>query len=273
MGEGAGNTSTTGIRDTGLGRFALYADTTGRSNSAVGFSALVSNTTGSYNSAIGHTALLENTTGYKNSAIGYAALRNNTTGHHNVAFGYFAGSNQDTGHDNIYLVNTGVAGESGQIKIGTAGTHTKTTIAGIRGTAVPGGITVLVDSNGVLGTTVSSARFKQDVRDMGDSSDVLMKLRPVTFRYREDVVGKEDAKTPQYGLIAEEVEEVAPELVAPDLDGKPYSVKYQELPALLLNELQKEERVIEKEEQLIAALSAQLEADEGASGATCQEWR
>ena len=124
---------------------------------------------------------------------------------------------------------------------------------------------MLVNASGKLGTTTSSARFKQDVRDMGDASDVLMKLRPVTFRYREDAVGAEEAKTTQYGLIAEEVAEVAPELVAPDLEGKPYSVKYHELPALLLNEVQEQQRIIEEQQQVIAALSARLDALEGAS--------
>jgi len=163
-----------------------------------------------------------------------------------------------------------VAGESGQIKIGTVGTHTQATIAGIHDNTSVDGVAVLVNAEGVLGTIPSSARFKQDVREMGETSDVLMKLRPVTFRYREEAVGAEEAKTKQYGLIAEEVAEVAPELVAPDAEGKPYSVKYHELPALLVNEVQKQERtienqasVIEAQQQEIAALTtrlAQLEA-------------
>jgi hypothetical protein len=116
---------------------------------------------------------------------------------------------------------------------------------------------VLVNASGVLGTTTSSARFKQDVREMGDASDLLM-LRPVTFRYTEDAVGAEESKTPQYGLIAEEVAEVAPELVAPDLEGKPYSVKYHELPALLLNEVQQQEREITSLKAQMAQLQRQL---------------
>ncbi|HXJ36025.1 MAG TPA: tail fiber domain-containing protein [Candidatus Eisenbacteria bacterium] len=201
--------------------------------------------------------------------MGSAALYSTTSGARNIAIGVYAGRFQTTGNDNIYLANTSVAAESGQIKIGTAGTQTKTTIAGIRGTTVPGGITVLVDANGVLGTTTSSARFKQDVHDMGEASDVLMKLRPVTFHYREDVVGAEEAKTQQYGLIAEEVAEVAPELVASDADGKPDSVKYHVFPSLLLNELQKQraaaqeqqrsmEHVIQAQQQEIAALTMRL---------------
>jgi hypothetical protein len=123
---------------------------------------------------------------------------------------------------------------------------------------------VLVNASGTLGTTTSSIRFKQDVRDMQGASDVLLKLRPVVFRYRAEAVGAEEAKATQYGLIAEEVEQVAPELVALDAEGKPYSVKYHVLTSLLLNELQKQERVI-------AALSARLGAVEGESGAACVE--
>ena len=117
---------------------------------------------------------------------------------------------------------------------------------------------MLVNASGTLGTTTSSARFKEDVRDMGAASDLLMKLRPVTFRYREEAVGAAEARTPQYGLIAEEVARVAPELVAPDLEGRPYSVKYHELPALLLNELQEQARTIAAQREVIAGLSGRL---------------
>ena len=153
-----------------------------------------------------------------------------------------------------------MAGESGQIKIGTVGTHTQATIAGIHGATSAGGVAVLVNASGVLGTTPSSARFKQDVRDMGEASDVLMKLRPVTFHYREDAVGAEEAKATQYGLIAEEVAEVAPELVAPDAEGKPYSVKYHELPALLLNEVQEQERANLEQQRTIEKQAGMIEA-------------
>ncbi len=106
---------------------------------------------------------------------------------------------------------------------------------------------MLVNASGVLGATTSSVRVKQDVRDMSDASDVLMKLRPVVFKYREEAVGAEEAHTTQYGLIAEEVEQVAPELVAVDLEGRPDSVKYHELPALLVDEIQKQERTIDRQ--------------------------
>ena len=157
-----------------------------------------------------------------------------------------------------------MAGESGQIKIGTVGTHTQATVAGIHGSASSDGIAVLVNASGVMGTTTSSVRFKQDVHDMQEASEVLLKLRPVVFHYRPEAVGAEEAQTTQYGLIAEEVAEVAPELVAPDREGLPYSVKYHLLPALLLNEMQKQERIV-------AALSARLEAIESQADAACRE--
>ena len=255
VGSGALTSNTTGLDGSAVGVDALRNNTTGWKNSALGTAALRSNTTGSYNTALGTYALQFNTN-VSNTAVGYAALRNGTTGSRNAALGKDAGSNQTTGNDNIYLANTGVAGENQQIKIGTVGTHTQTTIAGISGATSSGGVAVLVNASGVLGTTTSSARFKQDVRDMGDASDVLMKLRPVVFRYREDVVGAEDSKQTQYGLIAEEVEQVAPELVAPDLEGKPYSVKYHELPALLLNELQQQRQEIAALRERLAKLEA-----------------
>jgi hypothetical protein len=151
-----------------------------------------------------------------------------------------------------------VAGESGQIRIGNAGTHVQTHVAGIHGATSSGGVGVLVNANGTLGTTTSSARFKRDVEDLGDASDLLMRLRPVRFHYLEEAVGAEEAKATQYGLIAEEVAEVAPELVAPDADGRPYSVKYHVLPALLVNELQQQERTIESQREAISALTRRL---------------
>jgi len=139
------------------------------------------------------------------------------------------------------------------------GTHTGATIAGIHTATSSGGIAVLVNASGKLGTTTSSARFKQDVQDMRDASEVLMKLRPVAFHYREDAVGAEEAKIQEYGLIAEEVAEVVPELVAPDLDGKPYSVKYHILPSLLLNEAQKQRRINEEQQRTIEAQRQEMQ--------------
>jgi hypothetical protein len=183
-----------------------------------------------------------------------------------VAIGFFAGVDQTTGSHNIYIRNRGVSGESGQIKIGNTTDHTQATIAGIHGSTVDNAsdLAVLVDNTGKLGTMASSLRFKQDVQDMGEASDQLMALRPVTFRYRED------PEAPQYGLIAEEVSEVAPELVAYDEDGQPYSVRYHVLAPMLLNELQKERQTNEKQAQTIQeqrARLAQLEVESMGSGA------
>jgi hypothetical protein len=248
VGFGAGGGDT--FSSTAVGYNALSVGGGGYS-SAFGVKALSKATTGMHNAAFGVGALYRSTTGSDNTAFGAGALSYSTSGSRNVAVGNGAGDNQTTGNDNIYLANDGVAGESGQIRMGTTGTHTATHVAGIHGATSSGGIAVLVNASGTLGTTTSSARFKQDVEDLGDASELLMRLRPVRFHYLEEAVGAEEAKATQYGLIAEEVAEVAPELVAPDAEGKPYSVKYHVLPALLLGKLQQQERTI-------AELSARL---------------
>ncbi|HXK24721.1 MAG TPA: tail fiber domain-containing protein [Myxococcota bacterium] len=276
FGAGSLQHNTTGSHNSAFGTSALLANTTANNNVAVGYNALQQNNVGAVNVAVGYDALFFNTSASYNVAVGGNALRNaggggdgntavgknalhdNTTGSRNVAVGSQAGSGLVSGSDNIYLANTGVNSETGQIKIGTVGTHTQTTIAGISGATSASGVQVLVNASGVLGTTTSSARFKQNVRDMDHAGDVLMKLRPVAFEYREDVVGAQDAKTTQYGLIAEEVAQVAPELVAPDLDGKPYSVKYHELPALLLSQVQQQQRTIDAQRAQIAELTTRL---------------
>jgi hypothetical protein len=222
--------------------------------------ALLSNTTGGENTAAGVFALEENTTGGENTAIGgkgvlNGALGNNTSGSNNVAVGTDAGGNLTTGSNNIDVGNGGVAGESNTIRIGTQGTQTATYIAGIFGTPkIKKACGVVVETTGLLGCVKSSARYKRDIRDMGDASDKLMKLRPVTFRYKADSTGTE-----QYGLIAEEVEKVYPELVIDGADGKAETVAYQVLPAMLLNEVQKQAR--DKDAQ-IAALRRQVASQE-----------
>jgi hypothetical protein len=147
-----------------------------------------------------------------------------------------------TGNNNIYIANLGVAAESGQIKIGTTGTHTDAFIAGIDGNVVAGSA-VLVTAAGELGVAVSSARFKHDVKDMAADSSVVMSLRPVTFLYRDEVGGANGER--QYGLIAEQVAKVAPDLVRFDEEGRPFSVHYEQLAPMLLNEMQKQQRTIE----------------------------
>jgi len=244
--------NTGGNRNSAFGNRAL-PNSSSSDNSAFGADALYANT-GAKNSAFGVKALSSNSSGFLNTAFGYYALRSNTTGLRNVALGRNAGLNQTTGSDNIYIDNPGVAGESGQIKIGNSA-HTETFIEGIFGNTTSGGIAVFINSSNELGTSTSSVRFKQDVRDLGQTSELLMRLRPVAFRYKEEVADGEDV--PRYGLIAEEVAEVAPELVALDEEGRPYSVRYHVLPSLLLNEMQKQQRTMESQAAEIESLRAQ----------------
>ena len=218
--------------------------------------ALQSNTTGFNNTASGLAALLSNTTGGNNTASGLGALFGNTTGSANIAVGINAGANLTTGSNNIHIGNAGAAAESNTIRIGTTVTQTSTFIAGIRGVTTAGAaIPVLVDTNGQLGTASSSRRVKDDIAAMGGASGVLMKLRPVTFHYKTDRNPK--GRTLQYGLVAEEVAEVAPGLVAHSADGRIETVYYQFLAPMLLNEYQRQQRTIRAQTARIAALEKQ----------------
>jgi hypothetical protein len=240
-----------GSDNTASGAFALQNNTTGGDNTATGLDALFDNTTGDFNTASGQLALFHNTTGEDNTASGADALEENTTGENNIALGAGAGSNLTTGNDNIDIGDDGVAGESNTIRIGTEGTQKKTFIAGISGTTVSGA-DVIVSSTGQLGVATSSARYKHDIRDIGNASAGLMKLRPVSFRYNSD-----PSRTVQYGLVAEEVERVYPELVTYGPDGKVQSVRYLELTAMLLNELQKQSTMLAAQQREIEALRQQ----------------
>jgi uncharacterized coiled-coil protein SlyX len=213
-------------------------------NTFLGDDALLNNTTGNWNTAIGDNALLSNTTGNSNIAIGYRALESNTTGGGNIALGVTAGINLTTGDSNIDIGNPGIAGEFKTIRIGTTGTHTKTFITGISGAIVPGGVGVIVGSNGKLGTVVSSERFKEAIKPMEKTSEAILALNPVTFRYKNDLDPEGIA---QFGLVAEEVEKVNPDLVARDDEGKPYTVRYEAVNAMLLNEFLKEHRKNEEQ--------------------------
>jgi hypothetical protein len=239
-----------GNSNTASGSNALANNTTGFSNTAGGYSALYFNTTGSYNTASGDTSLPANSTGIANTAIGYSALYGNTTGGFNIALGNYAGSNLTTGNYNIDIGNQGVAAEGNTIRIGD-GNQVRTFISGIRGvTTAFAAIPVLIDSNGQLGTASSSRRFKDDITDMDAASSALMKLRPVTFHYKTDK--NPSGRTLQYGLIAEEVAEVYPGLVAHSADGQVETVMYQYLPSMLLNEYQKQQSTIDKQATEIA---------------------
>ena len=223
-------------------------------NTAVGLQALSNNTTGSSNTAAGLNALISNTTGSQNTALGQQALNANTTGQRNIGLGFQAGLNLSTGSNNIDIANAGVAAESNTIRIGTQGTQTKAFIAGISSTLVSGSA-VTVSSTGQLGIVLSSARYKREIGDMGPASDKLMELRPVTFRYKQDPQGER-----QYGLIAEEVARVYPELVSHDTDGEVISVRYHELIPMLLNQVQKQARQIERQREQDAAQIRRLSA-------------
>jgi hypothetical protein len=234
--------NTTGYLNTATGSYALQNNTTGVQNTAIG-GALSYNTTGSFNTATGNGALAYSTTGNFNTACGFNALLYNTTGGNNIALGAAAGSNLTTGSHNIDIGNHGFSGEADTIRIGKQGTQTATFIAGINGATVPTGIAVIVDSTGHLGTTTSSARFKQNIQPMDNASEAILALKPVSFRYKKEL---DPAGIPQFGLVAEDVEKANPDLVARDDDGKPYSVRYEAVNAMLLNEFLKEHRKVEQ---------------------------
>jgi hypothetical protein len=222
-----------------MGSFALLLSTANQ-NTAIGFGALQSNTIGSNNTANGETA-----------------LHNNTTGDANIALGYQAGYNLTTGSNNIDIGNTGLASDSKKIRIGKTGMQTATFIAGISGAPVPTGVPVIVDTNGHLGTIISSARYKEAIQPMDEASEGILALKPVTFRYKQDL---DPERIPQFGLVAEEVEKVNPALVARDDQGKPYTVRYEAVNAMLLNEFLKEHRTVEDLRAIVARQQKQIDA-------------
>ena len=236
-----------------IGESALYANTTGGDNVAIGYDALESNTAGYYNVANGYQALDSNSIGHDNTADGFQALDSNTTGSNNIALGSSAGSNLTTGNNNIDIGNAGVAADSKTIRIGVQGTQGATFIAGIYGVTASGGAAVYINSSGQLGTATSSARFKRDIQSMDTASETILALRPVTFRYKPEL---DPTGLPQFGLVAEDVEKVNPALVVRDADGKPYSVRYEAVNAMLLNEFLKEHRTVQAQEATITQLKS-----------------
>lgn len=243
--------NTTGTFNTAVGYQALLETNDGANNTAVGYRALVNNVSGNYNTGIGQGALGD-CTGDQNTAIGRDALSNVTTGDFNIGIGYQAGDTLSTGNNNIYIGNTG-ANESNTVRIGNL-THTSAFIPGIHSSTSTSGIPVLVNSSGKLGTTTSSRRFKTDIESIGDTSGALLRLRPVSFRYNQDI-DPEGIK--QYGLIAEEVAQVMPDLIVEGDDGKPYTVKYHLLTTLLLNELQRQDRRVADQQQELVQLATE----------------
>ena len=235
--------NTTGVDNTAVGDRALFSNTA-NGNTADGTFALFSNTTGADNTAIGDVALDANTTGLSNTAIGVAALASNTTGSGNIALGFNAGLNLTTGSNNIDIGNLGATDESDTIRIGVQGTQTFTIIAGISNDIQAIGTPVIVTTDGFLGVATSSARFKDQIKPMDKASEALFKLNPVTFRYKRQI---DPAGTGQFGLVAEEVEKVNPDLVVRDKEGKPYSVRYDQVNAMLVNEFLKEHRIVQEQ--------------------------
>jgi len=248
--------NTTGSNNTASGMQALGFNTTGSANVASGSFALGSNTTGDGNTASGSLSLESSTTGIFNTAFGSQSLVRNTTGSNNTAVGFQAGAELTTGSYNIDIGHPGLAGESNTIRIGYV-SQDRTFIAGIRDvtTGHADAVAVVIDSLGQLGTVSSSRRFKDDIADMDAASSALMKLRPVTFHYKAD--RNPSGRRLQYGLIAEEVAEVYPGLIAYSADGQAQTVMYQFLAPMLVNEYQKQRRMIEAQ----SAIIAQLEQD------------
>jgi endosialidase-like protein len=277
-GFGALYNNTAGFQNTASGSDALAFNSTGGQNTASGYQALYSNTTGLQNTASGNYALVSNATGSNNTANGYEALIS-STGSYNIAFGYQAGYNVTSTGNNIHIGNRGVSTDANTIRIGTGSgdilpEHKQLFLAAVRGVtpAIGNGVNVLIDSNGQLGTLNSSRRFKEDIHDMGESSSGLLRLRPVTFRYKKPYA--DGSKPLDYGLIAEEVAEVYPDLVVKGEDGQIETVQYQKLTPMLLNEVQKQhEQIVQQQEQnrkleerlaaLEAILSAKVQASAG----------
>lgn len=240
-----------GSNNTAIGFNALYSNTSANSNTASGSRTLYYNTTGINNTGNGDHALYTNSVGNNNTAHGAFALLN-STGSNNLALGNRAGYNLTLGSDNINIGHEGLAGESQTMRIGTQGTQTSTYIAGIYGATVTGGA-VYVNANGQLGVLPSSGRYKKDIQSLGETSQKILSLRPVTFRYKH-ADGKGGYPL-QYGLIAEEVAKVFPDLVQYDKDGKPAAVFYHLLTPILLGQLQRQQS--EQEKQLAAHIKHQ----------------
>jgi Chaperone of endosialidase len=254
--------NTTGTDNTGVGVATLIDNTTGSFNTATGFEALFSNLTGQFNTANGDGALDFNTVGNSNTAIGSGALQGNTEGDSNTGVGSLALSANTTGNRNTVLgANAGIniTTADNVICIGADLTGDNVSdscyINNIFLATSFNGIGVLVNGNGKLGTTTSSRRFKEAIKPMDQFSEALFALKPVRFRYKKDI---DPAGTSQLGLVAEDVEKVNPDLIVRDKEGKPYSVRYDQVNAMLLNEFLKEHKKVEKLEATVTELAARV---------------
>lgn len=252
LGESALLSNIHASANTAIGDIALENnDSTGTGdgsfNTAVGAGALASNVDGNSNNAVGFGALGSNNNGVYNNAIGFEALGSNISGSSNVAIGDSAGLSV-TNASNVICIGASVAG---------ANLSNSCYVGSIFGQTSSGGAAVLINFDGKLGTVVSSQRFKEEIRAMDKSSEALFALKPVTFRYKQEI---DEAGTQQFGLVAEDVEKVNPDLVVRDKDGKPYSVRYEQVNARLLNEFLKEHRMVEKLKAAVAQQSKHIEA-------------
>jgi hypothetical protein len=252
--------NTVGDRNNACGAFALFSNTTGGGNNAMGYKALFKNESGSQNNAHGDFALFSNVQGQFNTAIGGNALVNNMSGNNNTALGFNALQNSSIGSNNIALgfgAGSNIITASDTICIGAPGVNvTDGCYFGhvFEEALDPDHLTMAIDVNGKVGTPGSSRRFKEDIKPMDKASEVIMALKPVTFHYRNDT-----KRSPRFGLIAEEVVEVDPNLVARDKEGKPYSVRYDQVNAMLLNEFLKEHKKVQQLETMMAQQQRQIQ--------------
>ena len=282
-GHAALKANTNGDRNTANGALALFTNVTGSENTATGYAALFfnrgswntangigalhSNATGTNNTANGQRSLYDNLNGSRNTANGSGALGNNTMGNNNTADGFQTLGNNTTGSFNIALGNnagSGVNTADDVICIGAAGADVSHScyIGNIFNQSSPSGLAVFVNSDGKLGTIMSSRRFKEDIKPMDKASEAILALQPVAFRYKKDF---DPTGTAQFGLVAEDVAKVNPDLVVRDKEGKPYSVRYDQVNAMLLNEFLKERKKVENQQETIAQLKSDATKQEAAT--------
>ena len=247
IGEGVLRSNTEGNTNTASGFFALLSNTTGSNNTAIGVDAIVNNTMGNSNTGIGFEVLDANATGSDNTAVGTVALSHNTSGSGNIALGVSAGDQINTA-SNVICIGAGGEDISNGCYIGN-----------IFGATSSSGIAVLINANGKLGTTTSSRRFKKEIKPMDHASEALFSLKPVSFHYNKEI---DPAGTSQFGLVAEDVEKVNPDLIVRDKEGKPYSVRYDQVNAMLLNEFLKEHRKVEEQQATITQLKSAVAQQE-----------
>jgi hypothetical protein len=257
IGDLSGASLTTGNADVFMGSSAGNAATTGNGDVFLGYYAGFTSTTGAYNTFVGGETGYLNGGGNENTYLGFHAGTNHDGGQGNTYLGYATGDLSQAGSNNIYINNHGVSIESNTIRIGDPANQLSAYMAGIYGVTSASGVPVFINSDGQLGTQTSSRRYKEEIREMGDATEALMKLRPVTFYYKHEY--DNGPRTLQYGLIAEEVAKVFPELVAYNPDGSPYTVRYQFLSSMLLNEVQKQYHRSREETEIVNAQQQKID--------------